>query len=535
MVKHSRSLVSTVLLLITLLATLPVQAAPDGKDAKPQARATTTSFVLDGVTLTISTPTLPDADFAVAPAGDASQLAIATAHHPYREFTVLAVPFGTKPGFERVPVARTGGVEQYRTALSQYRQEQGSQPQAGLAVSLFGQPVPGLVNLVKLNLDSPTLKPTLIVEWVVEAGNRLWIVRYASEQPATTRDQGQLLPDELSQLTLSSLNLEVPTTLTPDQPAAAKSPQAVVAQPGNLPTPAWWNGDCDYNTYYNRSGWSSYRLGAVYQGMPACGPRPYSDGAPDVDVRFFSGAWGVYEWECVELSMRFLYQAYGVNPYPANGSQVVWNYSGNRMRQISNGATGNAPQPGDVLSYGATSTDGHTSVVTESNVNSAGNGTIAVIEENSSAGGSKSLAVNGWYVSSGVSGWLRPNNVSSSYEAESWANSLNNGAARSDCGACSGGQKVGWVGYNATLQFNNISVANAGTYHLTIYYASGETRYAQVSINSQWPSYQTFASTGSWENVGSISVDVWLNAGNNTVLLYDGGGWTPDFDRITIN
>ena len=86
--------------------------------------------------------------------------------------------------------------------------------------------------------------------------------------------------------------------------------------------------------------------------------------------------------------MRFLYLAYGIAPYSANGSQVVWNYSGSLLTKIANGTAGLAPQPDDVLSYGATSTSGHTSVVAASNVNANGSGTITVIEENAAASGS---------------------------------------------------------------------------------------------------------------------------------------------------
>ena len=41
--------------------------------------------------------------------------------------------------------------------------------------------------------------------------------------------------------------------------------------------------------------------------MTACGPRPIADGAPDVLVNFFPGSWGEFDFECVELAMRYLY------------------------------------------------------------------------------------------------------------------------------------------------------------------------------------------------------------------------------------
>src|SRR5690606_5347988 len=101
---------------------------------------------------------------------------------------------------------------------------------------------------------------------------------------------------------------------------------------------------------------------------------------------------------------------YGIAPYAANGSQVVWNYTGSLLQKISNGTVGRAPVAGNVLSYGETHTAGHTSVVTASNVNSNGNGTITVIEQNLSSSGYSTLSVNNWQVignAGHVSGWLQ--------------------------------------------------------------------------------------------------------------------------------
>lgn len=164
-------------------------------------------------------------------------------------------------------------------------------------------------------------------------------------------------------------------------------------------TPGWWNGDCDSGGYGG-----AHRLGAVWHGLVACGPRRLGDGGYDRTVHFFPGAWGEYEWECVELSMRWLYLAYGVHPYSANGDQVVNNYSGaagGGLVKIANGTHGVAPQPGDVLAFPRV----HTAVVTASSVDGAGNGTVTVIEQNASANGWDTYAVHGWSVA-GVSGWL---------------------------------------------------------------------------------------------------------------------------------
>jgi len=68
----------------------------------------------------------------------------------------------------------------------------------------------------------------------------------------------------------------------------------------NLPSPSWWNGNCDANNYPG-----SYQLGnANYRGLVACGPPKTTH-----TVHFYPGAYGIYEWQCVELSMRYLYLA----------------------------------------------------------------------------------------------------------------------------------------------------------------------------------------------------------------------------------
>lgn len=158
----------------------------------------------------------------------------------------------------------------------------------------------------------------------------------------------------------------------------------------------WWSGVCDVG--HNGDG---FPLGAVFQGFAACGPRPIFESPPDsmdYQVQFFPGAWGEFEFECVELTMRYMYLMYGIDPYPANGNQVVTNYSGTRMVKVANGTVGQAPQPGDILSFGADTADGHAAVVTASAVDSSGNGSVTVIEENNSATGTSTLSVSGWVV-----------------------------------------------------------------------------------------------------------------------------------------
>jgi len=377
----------------------------------PAARAASgpqqASFILDGVHLSVQAFALPSGTFMAAEPGSASQVATSASWRPFREFEVTAIPFGSRAGTEALPATAPGSDELYRAALRDYRIQQGAQVVDGPLATLFGRQVTGLHSFVLLNIDGPQPVPVSIDEWVVEAGERLWIVRSSQEQL-----EGDLSAQAagLDGPTLTSSTLDQPTTVQDQPPGAGADSLAEGLAAAALPAPSWWQGDCDLTTYTQGSGGrASYRLGEVYQGLPACGPRPYSDSAPDVLVRFYGGSWGEYEWECVELAMRFMYLMYGITPYQANGSQVVWNYAGTRLVKIANGTAGQAPQPNDILSYGATSTYGHTAVVTSSGVDANGNGTLTVIEQNSSASGRNTLTVSNWTVaaySGSISGWL---------------------------------------------------------------------------------------------------------------------------------
>jgi hypothetical protein len=168
-----------------------------------------------------------------------------------------------------------------------------------------------------------------------------------------------------------------------------------------LPRPSWWNGSCDVGNDP-----SSYKLAANFDGLQDCG---HTSG--DYLVRFFPGAWGEYEWECVELSMRWMYLAWGVKPYGANGNGVVPNYPNGApgyptLAVVKNGTAGEAPQPGDVLSIDNSNQFGHTEVAASTSVNGDGDGTVTAISENDGPGASgwATLTVKSWVVTDGIPG-----------------------------------------------------------------------------------------------------------------------------------
>jgi hypothetical protein len=124
--------------------------------------------------------------------------------------------------------------------------------------------------------------------------------------------------------------------------------------------------------------------------------------------------------------------------------------------------------------------------------------------------------------------------LATSYEAESAANTLAGGAVLASCSTCSGGEKVGFVGNGGTLTFNNVNVASAGTYRVTLVYCSGDPRPAMISADGGTPQTLSLPSTGSFNTTGTITVSLPLTAGSNTIEIGDPNAYTPDFDRIIV-
>lgn len=414
------------------------------------------TFTLDNVPLALCTSFIDHPGFVVSPPGNAIQIAYANqGGEDSKEFMIIATRYGDRPVTEALPPAADITPEDtYRAELRAVRAREGGQPHAGSILHLFGRAIPSDSSSVVVDWNGINAQPVRITEWVIKAGGRLWIVRasqpdsgkgaagriaqgdaalaktfltspdfstpaasLAAAGPNLNIHSGIILLGSQSTATPTPTETPSPTeTLTPTATTTATAtitPTPTITPVPNLPTPAWWSGVCNLNQYlqstYNPQKLPSYPLGAVYRGMLACGPRPWADHAPDVLVRFFSGAWGELEWECVELSMRFMYLAYNIPPYYANGNTVVANYRGNKLIKISNGSPGLAPLPDDILSYCSTCSVGHTSVVAAAAVDALGNGSVTVIEENNSSTGTSILAVKNWVVagnSGPVIGWL---------------------------------------------------------------------------------------------------------------------------------
>jgi archaellin len=105
------------------------------------------------------------------------------------------------------------------------------------------------------------------------------------------------------------------------------------------------------------------------------------------------------------------------------------------------------------------------------------------------------------------------------------------------CSACSGGQKVGYLGDGGTLTFPDVSAAAAGAYTMTVNYVDGDAgRSATITVNGS-ASTVSFTGTdnGNWDTVQSLTVPVTLKAGTNTIEFSNSSGYAPDIDQITLN
>ena len=76
-----------------------------------------------------------------------------------------------------------------------------------------------------------------------------------------------------------------------------------------------------------------------------------------------------------------------------------------------------------------------------------------------------------------------------------------------------------------------MAASAAGPATVTIGYASGERRSAQLSVNGGAEQTIDFPSTGGYGRPGALSVTVTLNAGANTLRFSNRSGWAPDFKR----
>jgi hypothetical protein len=195
------------------------------------------TFTVDNVTVTVRTPFLPRAvpkervnnPFVISPPGESIQMALASAPDPRSSFAIHAVPFGTQPSSLPVPIARPGGAKTYLEALREARKSYETEFEPnGPVATLFGHKAAGQVTLVAPQPGDVSTRSAIAIEWAVEAGQRLWVVRITSELP-----QGQTLASSSAFLqSLTSLDISSDTLDNPTTVAAGRDAGAAAGGPG---------------------------------------------------------------------------------------------------------------------------------------------------------------------------------------------------------------------------------------------------------------------------------------------------------------
>ncbi len=111
------------------------------------------------------------------------------------------------------------------------------------------------------------------------------------------------------------------------------------------------------------------------------------------------------------------------------------------------------------------------------------------------------------------------------------------GKARTDRKLGASGKKVvGYIGkgYENRLEFNNLYVSEAGEYDVDIHYLSKENRDLSILVNGSDNIELVDLNSGSWNKVAVETVKVYLDKGDNSIVLYNDSAYAPDIDKIVV-
>ena len=100
---------------------------------------------------------------------------------------------------------------------------------------------------------------------------------------------------------------------------------------------------------------------------------------------------------------------------------------------------------------------------------------------------------------------------------------------------CRSGMKATWVGGNEdnNLQFRHVYSSDGGTKQLTIAYLSGDDRKVTVEVNGKRIEKLT-CNSGGYDKVGTATISIPLQKGNNTITLRNNRSYMPDIDYISV-
>ncbi len=101
--------------------------------------------------------------------------------------------------------------------------------------------------------------------------------------------------------------------------------------------------------------------------------------------------------------------------------------------------------------------------------------------------------------------------------------------------SCSGGLKATWLGKTErnALHFRHVESKKGGKYRLTVAYQSGEKRAMKVLVNGSEAGNMS-VEAGTWSEVRTLTMQVTLKKGTNTIVLTNAADWMPDIDYINL-
>jgi len=123
------------------------------------------------------------------------------------------------------------------------------------------------------------------------------------------------------------------------------------------------------------------------------------------------------------------------------------------------------------------------------------------------------------------------------YEAEAANSTLTGNASANGCTLCSGGKKIGNIGYDASVTLNDITVPTTGTYLVKIAYTDGDTsRQSMLTVNdadTYWVNYHGLGDND-WGTPQVTYLPLKLTAGANSIKVSNPSGYIADIDWITV-
>jgi len=387
----------------------------------------------------------------------------------YGVVNIKSVTPGYSPGIGR-PVYDLGGVDEYRQAVWDIESSKTDRVVSNGPTGVFwNETIPGIQIDVSLPMSLGNMKVRTI-EWYVEHNSRLWsfIITWDTEiENSNEWNEGSKIfsiqkPDGAK---LADTAIDLGTAFQVSNAARGNVDSGI--PPVDVGPPAWWSGVCDDDNYFNATGVHSFLLrvdgvDGSWHGVPACGPFTFRYPYPSHIVHFAPGAWGEIEFECVELVMRFLYQEWGIAPWPGNANKIKNISPEQESIEFYNNNGTQAFVPGDIITEdGITqNSPGHTVIITGVNLDEYGTGSISILEQNASSNGSRLLTVTKWKIDPDAYTWGQT--------IQGWLHAkANHGLTVT----ISGNVGIG----DATLNFEDngpqtATTASDGTYSLTVPY-----------------------------------------------------------------